>query len=104
MGKKKLPPGAAAAVSAYEEFTGHKATKVETVNLQLPACATKIGSLLGVAYEAVRDGKKEKYFHEFNRKSRPTLAVSVSSPGKPALLIIVGGHYTFTDHGIEDLR
>lgn len=88
------------AIALYEEFSGHEAVELGTVAKPvMPDVAAVIGELDGIAYEAVRDGVREKYFHEFAAKSRPLLCVSPD--GKQ--LIILGGHYRFTDHGIVDI-
>jgi hypothetical protein len=86
---------------AYEEFTGHAAGQVAEVQIEHPTSAAVVGRLVGVAYEAVRNGQTIKYMHEFAAGCEPTLAVA---PGKQAQLLIVGGSYTFTDHGIVDVK
>ncbi len=96
----KAPKDADAAMKAFEEFTGHKSEHYATVKIDLPSSAAVVGRLVGVAYEAVRDGRTIKYMHEFEDGCEPTLAVA---PGKLAQLLIVGGSYTFTDHGIVDV-
>jgi len=61
----------------------------------------RVGTVDGVLYTTVRDGRTEKYIHEFRKKSRPHLAVlAVSHDGKQ--LFILGGGYTFTERGIVD--
>lgn len=99
----KNPKGAYQASRAYEDFSGHKATKAIKVVIELPESAVQIGKLVGVAYEATRDGVTERYFHEFKKSSQPVLGIACKSPGSKAQIVIVGGKYTFTDHGIEDL-
>lgn len=88
------------AIDAYREFTGHEPDTELIIPIEdgdIPAYA--LGKLEGVAYEATRDGKTEKYFHEFGRKARPLLAVK--DDGKQ--LFIAGGAYEVTDRGIEDV-
>lgn len=60
----------------------------------------KMGRLDGVLYTAKRDGKMERYIHEFNAKSAPILAVSADGDE----LRILGGAYEVTERGIEDLK
>lgn len=96
----KVPRDAEAAMKTFEEFTGHKSEHVATVEISLPSSAAVVGKLIGIAYEAVRDGKTIQYMHPFEPGCEPTLAVA---PGKQAQLLIVGGSYTFTDHGIVDV-
>lgn len=87
------------AMQLYSDFSGHKAEIVGNVEKpHLPDVGVVVGELEGIAYEAVRDGVKEKYFHKFNRKSRPLLCVSFDGEQ----LFILGGEYNFTDHGIVD--
>lgn len=88
----------AEAAARFEEFTGHK-HKVRRAQLdKLPAAAYKLGQLVGVAYEAKRDGKTDKYYHPFKKSVRPELLVS--SDGNQ--LLIHGGRFRVTDHGIVD--
>ncbi len=68
------------------------------MQLRNPKTGLVIGELDGVLYSTVRDGKKEKYIHEFKRKSRPLLIASSDGDS----LHIVGGQYEFTNAGIED--
>lgn len=95
-----LPKDAEKAMRTFEEFTGHKSEHYATVKINVPKSAAVVGKLLGVAYEAVRDGQTIQYMHEFAKGCEPTLAVA---PGAQAQLLIVGGSYTFTDHGIVDV-
>lgn len=85
---------------AFTEFSGHRPNKV--VKRQLDdkeVTGYRLGSLLGVAYEARRDGKTDRYFHEFGKKARPDLVVKDDG----SQLYISGGNYAVTDHGIEDM-
>jgi len=84
----------------YADFTGHAPTKVSRARLpDEDRAAWKMGKLEGVAYEATRDGKTEKYFHEFKRHARPDLVAQ--DDGKQ--LYITGGRYKVTDRGVEDM-
>lgn len=87
------------AIDLYEEFSGNEAKYVDTLDIWVPEVALKIGFLDGVIYTTNRDGKTEKYIHEFKKHSRPLLAVS--SDGTQ--LVVIGGSYQFTDRGIEDI-
>jgi hypothetical protein len=81
-----------------EDFSGHAPTHATPVDLPTPEVGLVVGELDGVLYTTIRDGKRERYVHEFRPKSRPLLAAD--SDGKT--LHIVGGQYEFTDAGIVD--
>ena len=68
------------------------------MKLPVPKTGLVIGELDGVLYTNVRDGKTEKYKHDFKKSSRPHLIAS--NDGKS--LHILGGEYEFTERGIED--
>lgn len=87
-----------AAARLREDFSGHKVTTARQVRLPAAKVGLAIGPLLAVAYETTRDGKREKYLHEFRRGARPTLAAS--SDGR--YLFVLGGAFRFTDRGIVD--
>lgn len=86
----------AKAVDLFRNFTGHEPEFVDTVNFNMPDVGMLIGKCDGVLYTTVRDGKTEKYIHEFTGRTRPLLAVSFD--GKQ--LLMLGGAYTFTERGI----
>lgn len=87
------------AASLYERFSGHEAESLGRVTIPaLPKSAVAVGELDFVGYTTVRDGKVEKYIHRFAAKDKPLLCVTPN--GKQILL--VGGHYTFTERGIVD--
>lgn len=87
------------ALNLYNEFSGHEGEEVGRVEKpEIPDVAVVIGELEGIAYEAVRDGVKEKYFHKFSKKARPLLCVSFDGDQ----LLVIGGDYKFTDRGIVD--
>ncbi|MGH9780191.1 MAG: hypothetical protein ACRD33_00095 [Candidatus Acidiferrales bacterium] len=81
-----------------ENFSGHAPSEIITVNDKDFTTGLAIGPVLGIAYETVRDGVTEPYFHEFRKRSRPLLAAS--SDGTQ--LRIVGGRFRFTESGIND--
>jgi hypothetical protein len=89
----------ARAAAAFEDFTGHKPTKVRRSRLDDKTVASwALGPAVGIAYEAVRDGKRSQYFHEFAKSARPMLA----SRDDGRQLYLSGGNYTVTNRGIED--
>src|SRR5207249_11178912 len=49
----------------------------------------KMGPVVGIAYEAKRDGKTKQYFHEFKKKARPDLVAKDDG----SQLYIDGGKY-----------
>jgi len=82
----------------YEEFSGHAGELIGTIDFPEHDTVIYVGKIHAIAYEAVRDGRLEKYVHEFKARSRPVLAVSHDGNQ----LYIVAGRYRFTDHGIVD--
>ncbi len=106
---KKNPSGYRSAVDAYareldqadallNDFSGHRGREVLSVRERPIKAGLVVGKLLGVMYATTRDGKKEKYCHEFREKSRPLLVASHDG----SRIGIVGGRYEFTERGIED--
>jgi len=95
----KRPPSLSKAQRAFSAFTGHRAKKAYSAPLDEGAVAGyRMGSMVGVAYEATRDGKTERYFHEFKKAARPDLVAK--DDGQQ--LFITGGKYRVTNRGIED--
>lgn len=87
------------AARLYEDFTGHEAEIVAKVKKPVyPDAVLVVGDCDGILYTTVRDGKVERYIHEFRQKSRPLFCVSPD--GKTLLLL--GGAFQFTDRGIVD--
>ncbi len=85
----------------YYEFTGQNPKIWKKIDKpEIPDVLLLIGKLSAVEYDARRDGKMEYYRHEFTAKSRPLLC---STPDGNQL-VIVGGHYDFTERGIVDRR
>lgn len=88
------------AAKAYTDFTGHLPDSVQYAQLDDdPVAGYRLGRAEGVAYEATRDGKKERYFHEFSKRSRPDLVVKDDG----SQLYITGGRYKVGPRGIEDM-
>lgn len=101
--KNPVPPSRTVQVKQasklYEEFTGHNAELIGRVEKPVvPDVMAVIGDVDGILYSTVRDGKLERYIHEFAVKSRPLFAVS--HDGKS--LHMLGGAYDFTERGIVD--
>ena len=87
------------AAQGYRDFTGHEPKWVETRKLDdKPQAGYRMGRVVGIAYEATRDGERAQYFHRFAKPARPDLVAADN--GKK--LHIVGGNYKVTDRGIED--
>ncbi len=95
-------PSATELQRAVDKFTGFKGEPPEFVDrVHVPAwprVALTVGEVVAIVYRTRRDGRVDNYCHKFRKKSRPTLAVS--SDGTQLLLL--GGGYSVTDHGIED--
>lgn len=89
-----------AGVELFQEFTGHEATHYDRVTLPDMSVCVQIGALDGIAYETKRDGKVQKYFHQFKKSARPVFAVTHDGRA----LVIVGGRFRFTERGIVDER
>jgi len=87
------------AMTLYRNFSGHEPEIVgKTEKPNIPEVGIVIGDLEGVAYETMRDGVVEKYFHRFDKKVRPLLVSSFDG----RLIYILGGEYDFTEDGIVD--
>lgn len=93
-------PDTGRASRAFEDFTGRKPRNVTVEDLDdHPVAGWEMGPLVGVAYEAVRDGERARYFHEFAKSSRPRLVAR--DDGRK--LYIAGGRYRVTERGVEDM-
>jgi len=83
----------------YNNFSGHDLNESEyEITIPDGTVVFPIGTLDGLMYTAIRDGKKEQYLHTFNKKSAPLLV----STSDGLQLFIVGGKYEFTETGIND--
>jgi hypothetical protein len=90
----------ARAIAAFEDFKGERPSRLRRAQLpDADVTGWQMGPLVGVAYEARRDGKTAQYFHEFTPRARPNLVAQ--DDGKR--LYIEGGRYKVTDKGIEDM-
>ena len=101
-GKNPVPPSSIKrrdmAVDLFKQFTGMEPQYFDTLDIPTPKTALAIGSLDGVMYTTVRDGKTEKYIHRFKKSARPLLCATFDGQQ----LIVIGGSYRFTDRGIVD--
>lgn len=89
------------AATLYEKFHGEDPRFVTAVKLRAQdKILLQIGKLVGVMYEARRDGVTKKFLHQFTGASRPVLASS--HDGRQ--LYVVGGNYDFTEDGITDRK
>ena len=86
------------AARRYEEFSGHRASHGEKVDLRVPRAGLVVGDLDGVLYTTVRDGQTERYVHKFRKSSRPLLVAG--SDGRS--LHVLGDDFEFTERGIVD--
>jgi hypothetical protein len=86
------------AARLLKDFSGHRPGEVLRVKQAPIKRGLVIGTLDGVPYTTIRDGKTEHYLHEFSENARPLLIAS--SDGRK--LGIVGGRFQFTEAGIID--
>lgn len=87
-----------AAATLFKDFTGDEAETVESFDIPSDDTLMVVGICEAIAYNAMRDGERHSYQHEFRASARPVLAVS--SDGRR--LYLLAGDYRFTSHGIED--
>lgn len=87
-----------AAQRLYEDFTGMEPDSVEEVTLDIPDAGIIVGHVDGILYTTVRDHETESYIHEFKARSKPVLIASADG----STLLILGGHFEFTERGIVD--
>jgi hypothetical protein len=88
----------AAAARAYEEFHGDPPDRVVVGKLpDKDVTAWHLGRMTIAGYETVRDGKPERYMHEFAPGCGPDIAV-----GPDGEAYLTGGAYDVTDSGFED--
>ena len=82
-----------------ERFTGEKTEPAGTVTVpKIPRVVAVIGHCDFIGYTTRRDGKVEKYVHDFAKKDRPLLCVNPDG----SQILLVGGDYDFTERGIVD--
>ncbi len=88
------------AKQGFRDFTGHEPKKTLRTKLDdRDIAGYALGDMVGVAYEATRDGVKDQYFHRFKKSARPKLV----SKSDGSQLYIAGGKYKVTDRGVEDM-
>jgi len=87
-----------AAARLLEDFSGTPAKRRRELRTPEHDVLLEVGRVDGIMYTAKRDGKTQRYVHEFRASSRPVLAVSHDG----AQLYLLAGAYKFTDRGIED--
>jgi hypothetical protein len=87
------------AKALYQDFTGHEADTTEVVTLPQHDTGLKVGNVIGIMYDTIRDGKRERYVHEFKKASAPALAISHDGQQ----IYLIGGSYLFKDSGINDV-
>lgn len=92
-------PDVKRAASLFERFTGHEAEVLGVCKVpDLPRVGVVVGECDGVLYTTVRDGKVERYIHEFAKADRPQLVISPNG----RQMYLIGGRFTFTERGIVD--
>jgi len=68
------------AVKLFENFTGHEGKQVGVIDKpDVPGVMLVVGEMDGVLYSTVRDGKLERYIHEFAKDCRPLFCVSMTA-------------------------
>ena len=82
----------------FRDFRGEDPDALTKVKIKVPGTGLVVGEMDGVLYTTVRDGKEERYIHEFKKRSRPLLVSSHDGES----LHIIGGRYEFTERGIVD--
>lgn len=99
MSKAPKTPDLSRARKAFKKFTGHDAVRGYHAPLDAGAVTGyRMGQVVGIAYEARRDGQTDQYFHRFRKSSRPDLVAKDDG----SQLFITGGKYRVTERGIED--
>lgn len=110
-GRSPLKPLSAAAagrrfgrVRASYEAThgGHTPARAYRGAVEVPEALVAVGKLVAIGYGADKAERKPRdfapYRHEFSPPARPSVCV----PVKGAPVVLAGGNYTVTPHGIED--
>lgn len=100
-GKRRRNPRSEAdrAADLYERFTGMNPRRLGSVTVPpLPSAVAVMGECDGVLYTTVRDGKVERYIHEFADADKPLLCVTPDG----TQILLVGGNYDWTERGIVD--
>lgn len=87
------------AISLYRSFRERNPTRVKIVDWEPPRAVAVIGHVDEVCYTTTHGKKVVSYRHPFQQGSRPLLCAS--EDGRQLLLL--GGHFKFTDRGIVDI-
>lgn len=96
---KLTPRGIDKAKDGFRQFLGMEPAGIVTLSKpSVTGAVWYLGTMTAVEYETVRDGKTERYRHEFKRKARPALGVTIDAQQ----LVVLGGGYRVTDRGITD--
>ncbi len=77
------------AIRLFEKFSGHTPEYIDKKDLPKIDVGFKIGTLDGLLYTTVRDGRTEKYVHKFKRRARPILVSNFDG----SFIALVGGNY-----------
>lgn len=88
-----------AAATLLEDFTGHKVKSIDTIKIPAYDTVAIIGKVDGIKYTTKRDGKVERYVHDFKLRCRPQLAISHDGQQ----IFMIGGSYLFKETGINDV-
>lgn len=87
----------ARAVALFKSFRHRDPRDGEIVKidgLKELTVALELGPMVGIAYRADRDGKEDKYYHEFER-TLPRVFVAWDG----LQIFVVGGSFKYTDVG-----
>lgn len=88
------------AAKLYKDFRGFDPREV--IEYDMPdqtVYGMDMGRVAGIAYDTVRDGEPESYYHEFEKNSAPRLVASADG----RQLFLPDGDYRVTDEGITDM-
>ncbi len=89
----------ARASDLYSRFSGHDAEEIGHIDKpEIPDVLCAIGEIDGIMYSTIRDGRLEKYVHQFKKAAKPLFCVSPDG----SALFLIGGDYDFTERGIVD--
>ncbi len=88
------------AAKLYRRFREEEPKFIDNITVPEMDVCMHVGKCDGILYTTRKNGKTEKYIHEFTGRSKPELIASWD--GKQIGLI--GGDYDFTDEGIVDRK
>ena len=87
------------AAQLYRAFREEPPRRARSVSLDVPRAVAVMGPCEFIGYVTTHGGRTSVYIHEFAAGSRPLMAAGP----KRNQLILVGGRYRVTAHGIVDL-